>query len=114
MSQTCGQCKKSDTGRRYAWRAYYQLLNEQFELAQKYTNLLGQIQEIESKNNFELPAHFKEEMITCLKELECPVCLDAMTKETFNYTSCFHKVCKICVEAVKTTTNKCPICRKKL
>lgn len=113
-NNNCGSCKRLDTGRRYAWRSYYQLMNQQFELVGKYNTLLRQFEEIESKNNFELPSHFKEEMIERLKELECPVCLDTMTKETFNYTPCFHKVCKNCIEAVKNTTNKCPICRKKL
>jgi restriction endonuclease len=114
MDNNCGKCKRLDAGRRFAWKLYYQLLEEQFELSQKHNQLLRQFQEIESKNDFILPPHFKDEMVQCLKELECPICMETMTKETFNYTQCFHKVCKKCVEQIKNTSKECPICRKKM
>lgn len=110
----CGKCRGFDMGRRYAWRQYYQLLGEEYQHVLRYNRLLNELQEIEAKNNFELPPHFKQEMVECLKELECPVCLEMMTAETFNYTTCFHKVCKPCVESVKSSSKKCPICRKKI
>jgi len=69
--------------------------------------------ELESKN-VDLPMHIHLEMVSCLKDLECPVCLQHMTQETFTLTPCAHKVCKPCTQEIRARDSKCPICRRKI
>jgi len=88
MSQLSPCCKKIDAQRKRAWRCYYQAEELLYETITTYNekikNLLTQAQ-------VEFPAHFKNELLESLKDLDCPICLEPMTKDTFGLTKCFHK-----------------------
>ena len=117
-NNSCNNCSALEKRRKAGWRNYFIMVEKYVELNSRYMDLVARInqeaQVVEEKNQFILPTHFLEELTENLKELECPVCLENMTKDTFNLTMCFHKVCKGCCEEIKNTTKKCPICRKKI
>lgn len=97
--------------RKYAWRSFFRILRDYEELSRKFRDLSSKILELESENKqIELPDHFKNELMENMKCLDCVVCYEPMTKQTFSLTKCFHKICKNCLSQL----NKCPICRQKL
>jgi hypothetical protein len=115
MNQLPNCCKKIESQRRRAWRCYYQTEELLYETIinhnEKIKNLIIRFEE----EKMEFPIHFKNELLESLKDLDCPVCFEPMTKETFGLTKCFHKVCKPCVNLLKNDPeSKCPICRNKI
>ena len=46
------------------------------------------------------------------KDYECPICFN-MLKNPFLTACCGNHFCEVCIEAIKTTTNKCPVCKVK-
>jgi len=115
MSQpnNCKSCKKLEAQRKVGWRSYFQTQELLFEALRTHTQQLREIQRLTEEAKMEIPTHFKEELVKSLKELECPICYDEMTMETFTLTKCFHKLCKPCLEKLRMN-GRCPICRTNL
>ena len=117
MPANCPDCRRKDNelrskeyARKYAWKQYFQLVEELYKVREQLQELSVGIVD----NNFDIPEHFVDKILDATSSLDCVVCMEAMTKENFNITKCFHEVCKQCIEKVKETTNKCPMCRKDL
>jgi hypothetical protein len=103
--------KSCDTKRRFAWRSYFKLLEEYETMCDKMSSMSRRILQLEGEcKEVSLPEHFKNELLESSKCLDCIVCYDTMTKQTFTLTKCFHKICKNCISKL----DKCPVCRKKL
>lgn len=113
---SCGGCANLDRQRRTGWRMFYQMEEQYYQTVSRRNEEYQELkQELESRNVWvELPMHIRDEMVSSLKELDCPVCLQQMTRETFNLTPCFHKVCKTCTQEIRAGDSKCPICRRKI
>lgn len=109
------KCKILDGKRKYAWKLYFQLKNEIYDQLltkiREYESIIANINNLSAQHDFVVPNHFKEELTQHLRDLNCPVCMDIMTRETFDLTPCFHKCCNNCINMIKQTTKKCPICR---
>lgn len=106
-------CKNSscEFKRKYAWRSYFKVLEDYEDLSRRFRDLSRRVLALEGDNKeIELPDHFKNELVENMKCLDCVVCYEVMTKQTFTLTKCYHKICKNCVAKL----DKCPICRKKL
>ena len=110
-NQNCKKCYMTESSRKFAWRSYFSMREKYFKKCQEKLTLLRQIEKLQADQRLPLPQHFKDELISCLKEIECVVCLTEMTSENFNLTKCFHKVCSTCIPRCNNT---CPICRKQL
>jgi len=113
-SGNCKNCASLESRRRMGWRNYFSMVNEYVDLSNRYREVVERLNSMTEQKEIILPNHFLEELVENMKQLECPVCFENMTKDTFSLTRCYHKMCKTCIEQVKNTTNKCPICRKSL
>uniref|UniRef100_A0A6P4FLR5 E3 ubiquitin-protein ligase RNF4 isoform X1 n=1 Tax=Drosophila rhopaloa TaxID=1041015 RepID=A0A6P4FLR5_DRORH len=45
---------------------------------------------------------------------KCPVCMDSVTKREPVSTKCGHVFCRECIQTAISSTQKCPLCNKKL
>ena len=126
-NNNCRECIKKEDVRKFVWRQYFKvqgMLYEEMRRNNRLTNMLVRlldnervrevVNEDKSQEEFNIPPHFRDELLVSMNDLNCCCCLEDMTKENFNLTKCFHKVCKGCMEQLKRTTKKCPICRKLL
>ena len=111
MSNNC--CKKLENQRKQAWRSYYQVQRILFETIQENQKIVNQLRQLCDEQKMQIPPHFKDELVKNLKELECPICFETMTFETFALTKCYHKLCKSCLEKLRSS-GRCPVCRTNL
>lgn len=104
MSQpNCRNCKKLESQRKAGWRSYYQIQALLFQTLYDHTQQLRELERVSEEQKIELPQHFKDELIKNLKDLDCPICYETMTLETFGLTKCFHKICKPCLERLRNS-----------
>ena len=104
----------------YAWGRYYDMVNQQIEMAQHIVQLVGERENGHLVRPDVLPTHITEAMWEMANKLNetysCPVCYDLTTKETFHLTWCGHILCATCYETLKDraapSKPKCPTCRK--
>jgi hypothetical protein len=115
MSSPNNSLKKLDAQRRHAWRSYFEVQGLLYNAMQENARLSQQMHDIVQQPIMDgiIPNHFKAELVQNLKELDCPVCLETMTHETFTLTKCFHKICKPCRDQLQHS-GLCPMCRKNL
>ena len=59
------------------------------------------------------PKHIIDKLFRGWVDKDCSVCLDKMTKKTFQVTSCGHAFCSTCISSLKEKNHRCPICRCK-
>ena len=67
----------------------------------------------------DVPQHLARELFELAEELNkefsCPVCLNALTKDTIKVTFCGHKYCASCLNTIKGQGDaKCAVCRAKI
>ena len=104
-----------------AWISYYLMIENHIKMLEKQKTL---IREIIVQNNpsfgfseinrAKIPGHLMDELMPVFQKFNYPVCMETMTKDTFSLTKCFHKIYEDCIQKIKNTSQKCPICRKKL
>tara|TARA_Y100001963_G_scaffold138348_1_gene203009 strand:+ start:318 stop:653 length:336 start_codon:yes stop_codon:yes gene_type:complete len=109
MSQQ--KIKNLENQKKYAWGKYF---GEVKEHHQSVCELVEKLDELKSNENInhiinELRDLYKKYLV----EVECPICLEIIKDENLEFSSCFHKYCKNCLNELKKTSDKCAVCRKK-
>uniref|UniRef100_A0A6C0J8E5 RING-type domain-containing protein n=1 Tax=viral metagenome TaxID=1070528 RepID=A0A6C0J8E5_9ZZZZ len=95
-----------------AWALYY-------ESARQYFDLLEHIKKKTNIDKLISPPSCFVESVTELydeanKKLECNICLEIMTKQTFAFTNCFHIMCINCIKRLSKDRKHCPTCRRNM
>ncbi len=130
--QLIKKCRSLEFQRKFAWRRYYQSIEDEMDRAMETSQRLKDW--IEKKDEKNIPDFLVNEFLDLSHQLgkvyECPICLEPMTygkkpdtddesgseeweEHLLKISSCGHKYCSTCYETLRATTNKCAVCRKK-
>lgn len=99
----------------YAWAKYFEEVNNELEMYIVQYDMNERIVESRTDDGEKalppcLLGEIGEMMEKLKKEIECPICLNRLSRETLAITTCGHKYCKECFERLE----QCAICRRKL
>lgn len=94
-----------------AWAMYYESVRQYFYLLQYIKD--------KTSNDVTKPPSCFVDTITELyneanKKLECIICTETMTKQTFAFTNCLHIMCINCIKEISKNKKQCPTCRRNL
>ena len=114
INDNCHCCITNNNQRRVGWAKFYTELEERIDGAPTIISVAVAMRE---SNMPTLPPHimaqYMEMAMELKKELCCPICLEMVTKENYQYTYCGHIYCKDCLDKIKTTKT-CAVCRIKI
>ena len=114
---------------RRGWAEYFNERRARFQAAvtneRHYSALFDELEQLRTERPDTLPKHIIDTLVeyhrVAHQDIECAVCLEAMTIENARFTMCGHKVCAQCLEDVREKTPlaqlgrpECPVCRKAL
>jgi hypothetical protein len=104
--------------KKFAWAKYYEALRDRAETAVVVFRQAG-IPTTSAAAPTECPAHLSKEFfdmaLELRKEMNCPICMEAVNRENVVHTFCGHLYCQPCLDQLKAQPQpKCATCRRKL
>lgn len=114
---------------RRGWAEYFNERRASFRAALfnelNYSALLEKHKALREERPDTMPKHIVDDLMEyhriARQDIECSVCIEAMTIENARFTVCGHKICAPCLEDVREKTPlaqlgrpECPVCRKTL
>ena len=98
MSQQ--KIKNLENQKKYAWGKYFGEVKEHHQSICELVKKLDELKSVEDIN-WRNENHIINELRDLYKkykvEVECPICLDIIEDENLEFSSCFHKYCKNCL-----------------
>ena len=121
--------KVSRASMKRGWAEYFNERRARFQSAVinelNYRELLEAHKKLREDRPDTMPLHIVNQLMeyhrSAHREVECGVCLEAMTPENARFTMCGHSFCAPCLEDVRERTPiaqlgrpECPVCKKSL
>ena len=121
ITMTKGEVWGLQTKAKQGWRCYYVMCDE-YDFMSSYvadlrTRNHQMVETIRAGGEVDI-CHLQNVFIEMYDKLgeyvDCPICLEQLTKANIIVPKCGHTICKECCERVKATpTPNCPVCRRK-
>lgn len=115
---------KAENQRKIAWRKYYGILEESYNLYDEiYTHFQGQCQPEDVSEGLtpHLQAFIQKLYKQAKDHIECPICMDVIDYKDLDTQNCGHNFHKECFKQLCETEDhqheryvNCPMCRQKL
>ena len=115
--KTWNEWRKQVFKAKQGWAVYFKVQERLDNVANVVTNNQPIIQQINNNEEIDinhLKEQFKEMYDKLRSEVDCPVCMEVMTKDTIQIPTCGHLICKSCYDTIRASPrNQCCLCNRK-